>query len=459
MDEPARAGIGRRLAEALRIACFAKPRRALAPSWLEIVAAAFLVAAIPTAYSLATLGAAGRWAPWELPQALFFIPLALAAAATIAWLARRAEAVPETLFAALLAWIVIDLATLAAWTALAVRDAPLAAFLEPVFTYAPLAWLALAVSRFALTLGPVSAPRQGWILVAAVALLAWPRGWIGGDRSLWVRDWGDERAEAAASVASEAAFYRQPELLARELASVQPGRKGLVDVYFVGVAGYGGEDVFMREIDAVARLMRERFDAGGRTVKLVNNPKTALTTPIATTTSLRAALKATASAMDGDEDVLVLFLTSHGSADHRFSISLFPMRFDDLTPDALRDALDASGIRNRVVVVSSCYAGGFVERLRAEYTLVIAAAAPDRNSFGCSNEADWTYFGRAYFDQALRRTYSFIRAFELALPAIAAREKAGNYPPSQPVMAAGNGIRAKLEELEAQLRSHRVALR
>jgi len=34
--------------------------------------------------------------------------------------------------------------------------------------------------------------------------------------------------------------------------------------------------------------------------------------------------------------------------------------------------------------------------------IVVAAAGPDKKSFGCSHEAEWTHFGKAFFDEALR---------------------------------------------------------
>jgi hypothetical protein len=351
---------------------------------------------------------------------------------------------------------VIDAVTLILWGIVSNADDHHDRSLEWAFYYGPFAWLALAVARFALTLGPPAALRRVAIIGASLLFLAFPLAYLHPERSLWVKDWSRdasaaERRTSRRAVAGEDAFYRQPELLASELAAVQPGRKGLIDVFFVGMAGYGDQDVFMREIDAVGALMRERFGADGHIVKLVNNPRTSLTAPIASTTSLRAALKRVAESMDMEEDVLVLFLTSHGSADHRFSLELWPLQLHELTPDTLRRILDESGIRNRVVVISACYAGGFVDKLKDDHTLVIAAAAFDRNSFGCSNENDWTYFGKAYFDEALRKTYSFTQAFELAKPVIEEREKAEKFDPSNPQMAVGSAIKGRLDALAAQL--------
>jgi hypothetical protein len=217
------------------------------------------------------------------------------------------------------------------------------------------------------------------------------------------------------------------------------------------MAGYANQDVFMREVDSVSRLFRERFDTEGRTVRLVNNARTVAEVPIASVTSLKATLARLSQVMDRDEDVLFLYMTSHGSQDHHFSLDFWPMRFNTLDPATLRKLLDDSGIRRRVIVVSACYAGGFIEPLKDENSLIITAAARDRNSFGCSNEADYTYFGKAYFDEALRETYSFVEAFEKAKPVIAEREKAAGFDGSNPQIFLGAKIGPALAAVEDRL--------
>ena len=178
---------------------------------------------------------------------------------------------------------------------------------------------------------------------------------------------------------------------------------------------------------------------------LVNNPATAHRFPFANHESLSRALSRIGKQMNAEEDLLFLFLTSHGLANHRFSIKLSPFGFSDITPQMLAKALDDAGIKRRVVVVSACYSGGFIPALANDHTLVITAASADRNSFGCNDTNDLTDFGRAYFEEALLETRSFTEAFERAKAIISAREMTDGSTPSNPQIAGGESLRDQLE--------------
>ena len=85
--------------------------------------------------------------------------------------------------------------------------------------------------------------------------------------------------------------------------------------------------------------------------------------------------------------------------------------------------LNASGARYRVIIISACYSGVFARALADPRTLVITAAAPDRPSFGCEDGATWTYFGDAFFNQALRGSRTLDEAFCRAREIVTKRER------------------------------------
>ena len=450
------------MANAFRLAVFMRvPESRMPVMWWQVVAFTLLGAAVPLLGSLLETGLDGVFQKHALQGMLFHVPLLVCAGIAVAYAARLPEKSLAVVQMLLMIAVAVDVLCLAfAQLQLGgIAGRPLARVIARVALQwslvLPALWLALAsVVAMSRLLAIPPRARMLPILIAA-SLIALPLAAIYRDRAMWSESYDDRKAEAESylrnNLTQEDIFYRQPELLARELAALEPQRPGVTEVFFIGMAGHGYQDVFKKEVDAVTELMRERFDAKGHTIRLINNRQTVATTPIASVTSLNASLKRTAAVMDVEEDILVLFLTSHGSEAHRFSLDLYPMQFKELDPAALRKSLDDAGIKHRVVVISACYSGGFIDALKDDNTLVITAAAPDRNSFGCSNENDWTYFGKAYFDEALRKTTSFTDAFALAKPAIEAREKKDDYTPSDPRIAEGAGIKMRLAALQAQL--------
>ena len=250
------------------------------------------------------------------------------------------------------------------------------------------------------------------------------------------------------SAASEPVMRLQSELLDDALSSLDDGRAGVVDLYFAGFAGDGTEDVFRKDVEAAKKVMDERWGTNGRSIALVNNPRTLLTTPIATLSNLRDTLEEFAGAMDADEDVAMVYIASHGSRDHQIVARMPPLDLVSITPENLRSAFDDAGIRYRVVVISACYAGGFIDALADDDTAVIVAAQADRQSFGCGADSESTYFGDAFFQQGMAKAGSVAEAFELAKGIVAERERAeGLSTPSNPQIRIGSGIAARLAEI------------
>ena len=219
---------------------------------------------------------------------------------------------------------------------------------------------------------------------------------------------------APADAFAETALYTQRRLLDEALDSLQPGRPGVIDMYVLAVGGDGSLEVFRREAEYVRADFDARFGTRGRSIALVNSRRSASSAPMATVLSITAALKTIAARMNRDEDILFLFMTSHGSREHELSLQSSSMKLRNLPARELGHLLKDSGIRYKVVVVSACYSGGFIEPLRDDGTLIITAARADRSSFGCVDENEFTYFGRAFFKEALPASRSFQDAFSRA---------------------------------------------
>ena len=270
-----------------------------------------------------------------------------------------------------------------------------------------------------------------------IGFFAFPR------TDVWLEPAEDEEP---APLAEERLFHLQGELIERALAAIERGRPGVRELYFVGFAPDASQDVFLHEMRFVRRLFEERYATAGRSIALVNSYDALEEFPIASMTNLERALRRVAERMNGDEDVLFLYLSAHGYEDHRLSAVQPPLELASLTPTALARTLQGAGIKWRVIVVSACYSGAYIEPLRDANSIVITASAEDRTSFGCETGRDFTYFGEAYFRDALARTRSFTQAFELAKAAVAKREAAEKLTPSLPQMWVGRALAAHLEQ-------------
>lgn len=248
--------------------------------------------------------------------------------------------------------------------------------------------------------------------------------------------------------ASEEVLATQTSLLDEALDGLEDEREGVTDLYFVAFGGYASEDVFRNDVEAARKIMDERWETKGRSVVLLNNPRTSLEIPFASVTHLRETLTEIGGAIDTDEDVVMIYLTSHG-APGRVEVSLPPLELSPVTPRVLKSMLDEAGITWRIIVVSSCYSGTFIPDLKDEHTMIITAAQADRTSFGCGYRSDRTYFGEALFDEGFAKADSITAAFERARVRIAEREAEERVsPPSNPQLFVGAAMAEKLKELE-----------
>ena len=301
-----------------------------------------------------------------------------------------------------------------------------------------------------------SIPRRRVVaLVAIYALLSMMPQLFLQDVQFWysynLEDYAkDEKKE---TVNIEKVYYAQQGLLKDTAGNLAAHRPGVTDLYFVGFGSYASQDVFMNEVQYVRNLFDTHFDTRGRSVALINNAKTVHDVPLANASNLRIILKKIASRMDTEEDVLFLFLTSHGSKDAVLSVNFLPIDPNDLSAQELSDILAESEIKWRILVVSACYSGSFIESLKNDDTLILTASHKNKTSFGCSNDRELTYFGEHFFARELQEGGSFVEAFHRAKGTLREREISESVEPSDPQIFIGAGMERKLEELQERFRA------
>ncbi len=244
----------------------------------------------------------------------------------------------------------------------------------------------------------------------------------------------------------EQVLYAQAQRMQDAIDKLAPRTPGKSNLYLISFAGDGEENVFRNEVEYVEKLFSERFDAKGHVLTLINNPGTLDRRPIASLSNLELAVDALGKKLDPVADVLMVFITTHGSRAHELYVSLDPLPLDQIVPEDLADVFSESPIRQRVFVISACYSGGFVDALKGESTMVITAARGDRASFGCGTTSDITDFGRAFFVDALNRTASFSDAFADAKKEIDAWETRDEQTHSLPQISTTPAIEAGLKK-------------
>ena len=232
-------------------------------------------------------------------------------------------------------------------------------------------------------------------------------------------------------------------------ASVQPQRPGVVDAYVV-VAALDSDQVFNREAREAARVLAQRFDAAGRTITLAADEGTDHAQGVGSPMNLAQALDRVAATMDKTEDVLVLYTTSHGSPRAGLNYRDVARGAAVITPDQLAGLLAKGGFQKRLVILQACYSGQFVPALASPQTVVATAASATRSSFGCTASNDWTFFGHALINQALRQPDTFARQFRRAFVSIYGWEKKLRIAPSDPQVSVGKDTAGWLAALDAR---------
>jgi Peptidase C13 family len=315
-----------------------------------------------------------------------------------------------------------------------------------IVTVLALAYLvSLVVRVLGAAFGPV---RWRPALTAIVLVLAAPTvlGLLDLDTRLWVPEEQSPGEEAEDADQAEALFYDQPSRIAAAVARVTPSQQGKPAVYFVGFAGDGSQGVFRRETVFASEVFAARFGSVERSVLLVNDLDDRDSYPLASVSGLEQTLKVLAARMNPEQDVLVLFLSSHGSQDG-LEVENGTLPLAQLAPEDVREALDAAGIRWRVVVVSACHSGVFLDALKSDTTAIVTASDAAHESFGCEDDRELTWFGEAFLKDSLPVSGSLEDAFHKAAGLITHREEAEHQVHSNPQLYVGELMQRKLAEL------------
>jgi hypothetical protein len=195
-------------------------------------------------------------------------------------------------------------------------------------------------------------------------------------------------------------------------------------------------------------VLAARYGAEGRSLTLAGPDGTRDDLPRGSISALLVAISHLGTVMDGNEDVLVLYTTSHGS-DIGLAYHYGDSGYGVLSPRTLKAALEEAGIARRVLIISACYSGVFVPVLAGEDTAILTAAASTRSSFGCLAENDWTFYGDALINRALRQPVGLEEAARIAGRSVAEWEARARYLASLPQVSIGSGAKVWLPQIEA----------
>lgn len=231
----------------------------------------------------------------------------------------------------------------------------------------------------------------------------------------------------------------QPALIARAVKGMGKPRKGVPQIYSISIAAGGSQALFGREAAAVQGLFAGRLGAKAPSVVLSNARKDLFQLPIASRENLAAVLLAIGKRMNPDKDLLLLYITAHGSPDAFVQTDLPDGTWlDPISANFLGDALDKAGIKRRILIISACFSGSWIPRLESETTIVLTASTPRRPSFGCDDRNEFTHYGAALIKGGLGRGLSWSAAYAELQETLARQERAMRVAPSGPMADVGD---------------------
>jgi hypothetical protein len=445
--------LGRNLAAGLRLALFLPVGRAsFRISVTQLVLVVVLSAAIDIDADWVRAAHEARFSLLGLHGEIFALGLLALASATLAILRRDGElylALPIVVLASFpLVQIVHVLPDLPRAAGRVTPDA------RALIEYAVLAWMFIIAMRAVhVVTDPARSRPRLWAVVGGLLLIApfWFAPLLGPLEPWWHEIDASARDPGAVSPASEAVLAAQQFMLDRAIDQLAEERPGVTDLYFVAFAPDARRAGFVADVDAAQRTMDERWDTQGRSVVLVNSPATVAERPFASITHLRQVLLEIGDLIDTDDDVVMVYVTGNSGAEHTLTAVNPPLELAALSPQGLKQLLDAANIRWRIIVVSTCEAGAWIDALKDDETLVIASSSASVRGAECAGSLRPGAFASAFFGDAMRRSDDIRAAFELARKQLVTQHAA------EPVMSVGAAIAEQLKSLRQRGKGRVVA--
>lgn len=250
--------------------------------------------------------------------------------------------------------------------------------------------------------------------------------------------------QAIEMIPSDRLWHSQRDLV-EQAATLHPLVSGAAQegrVYLVVIAPDGTQELFEREGQRALDLFSGRYEERLRmSAQLTNNGDRVLGAPLATNGNLQHLADLIADDADPARDMVAVYLTAHGSQNAEASTSLPDYTpLEPVTAASLRDMLERTGIEKRLVAISACYSGSWIEPLATQDTIVLTAARKDRTSYGCSDDREMTFFGENFLVSDLADDYSLEAIFRHTRARIARDEKAAMVEPSLPQVFVGKNM-------------------
>lgn len=232
----------------------------------------------------------------------------------------------------------------------------------------------------------------------------------------------------------EQRLYDQQERMRQALLKVVDQDPSKIDVYFFGIVGDGRQDIFRRDAELVRTLFDEKYQTRQRSLLLVNGRFKGRDEPLATKSSIAESLQDIATKMDAEQDILFLLLSGTASKNNTFYLEQPGIDLEDMTGEELGVLLKSLPVKNKVIIVSSCFSGGFVKLFKNDNTTIIVSSAADKEAFECGGYRQNTRFIKTFFEQHFNEFNDFGQAFEATRNDLAEIEKQLGYIASDPLI-------------------------